>query len=355
MIAFAGAATRVDPVVFAGAAARIDPVVAATDATFGVESWVYVALRAVQFVSVVTLLGVLALQLVVLPRFRRNDVDASDIEVTTRALRWARVAIGVIGFTTVLRLVAQHAAMFGTEEHWSRTTIGALLLQSGWGRGWWLALAGVLVGWWAANERRRHRAFARPLLGAAAAAIVVSLALSGHPAAAASPASAVAIDALHVIGAGGWVGSLAMLIGIAVPAAMRCPEDTRHGRVAQLVAAFSPTALGFAALAAVTGALAAWRNIGSLDALWSSGYGQLLLAKLAMLSVAAGTGAYNWKRVLPALGEAPATRRLQRSATVELAAALVVLVITAVLVATPMPVELAGTTSPREMRAAAGT
>ncbi len=318
------------------------------EAAFGVESWAYAAIRATQFVAITVLLGALALRLVVLPRFRRPDGDSSDVMAAAapRALGWARTAIGAIGIATVVRLAAQHAAMFGTEEHWSRTTIGALLLQSGWGRGWWLALAGALAGWWATGAGARRRGIAWPVLAAAAGALVVSLSLSGHPAAAESPVLAVAIDALHVIGAGGWVGSLAMLIVVAVPVAMRWPEAERHGYVARLVTAFSPTALGFAALAAMTGMLAAWRNIGSLGALWSSGYGQLLLAKLALLSVAAGTGAYNWKRVLPALGAEPATRRLRQTASIELAAALVVLIITSVLVATPMPGELAGTTSP---------
>ena len=327
---------------------RPEVVVAASDVAFGVESFAYAAIRAVQFVAITGLLGVLAFRLVVVPRFMRQERPPDDFMAAAapRALDWARAAIGAIGIATVVRLAAQHAAMFGTEEHWSRTTIGALLLQSGWGRGWWLALAGTLAGWWATGPVARRRGHAWPTLVVATGALVVSLSMSGHPAAAENPVLAVAIDALHVIGAGGWVGSLAMLIVIAVPVAMHLPDEQRHVQVARLVAAFSPTALGFAALAALTGTLAGWRNIGSLGALWSSGYGQVLLTKLAMLSVAAGTGAYNWKRVLPALGEEPATRRLRRSATVELAAALVVLIITSVLVATPMPVELAGTTSP---------
>jgi putative copper export protein len=334
------------------ATSRADSLVAVTDTSFGVESWAYAAIRAVQFVSIVVLLGVLAWRLVVLPRFRqqdgRHDGDPGDVigAVTARAINGARAAIGAMGCATLLRLAAQHAAMFGTDEHWSRTTLGALLLQSGWGRGWWLALAGVLTGWWATGAAARRRPAGWHVLTASATALVVSLSLSGHPAAAENPALAIAIDALHVIGAGGWIGSLAALIVIGVPVALRLPDAERHGQVARLVTAFSPTALGFAALAALTGTLATWRHLGSLPALWSSGYGQLLLAKLAMLSIAALAGAYNWKRVLPALGAPTATRRLQRSAFVELGAALIVLVITAVLVATPTPVELAGVTGP---------
>jgi putative copper export protein len=116
--------------------------------------------------------------------------------------------------------------------------------------------------------------------------------------------------------------------------------------VAGLVNAFSPTALGFAGLLVLTGGIAAWRNIGSVAGLWHEPYGQILLAKLALLSVAAGTGAYNWKRVLPNLGSDAATARLRKSATLELAAALAVLVVTAVLVATPMPSEMMDVMAP---------
>lgn len=56
-------------------------------------------------------------------------------------------------------------------------------------------------------------------------------------------------------------------------------------------------------------------------------------------SAAVVTDAYNWRRVLPALGQPIATSRLLRSSLVELGAALLVLTVTAVLVATPMPGE----------------
>ena len=148
------------------------------------------------------------------------------------------------------------------------------------------------------------------------------------------------VHTLHVLGAGGWIGSLAALMIVAVPAVLQFGGEERHRHVAGLVRAFSPTALGFAGLLVVTGAIAAWRNIGSVAGLWQEPYGQVLLAKLALLSVAAGTGAYNWKGVLPYLGSATATARLRKSAMLELAAAIAVLVVTAVLVATPMPSEM---------------
>ena len=85
--------------------------------------------------------------------------------------------------------------------------------------------------------------------------------------------------------------------------------------------------------------MTAWRHLGGLLPLWQSGYGRTLLLKLGFLSIVLAAGVYNWRRVRPALGEPHATVRLRRSSLVELTAALLVVVVTAVLVASPMPGE----------------
>jgi len=53
-----------------------------------------------------------------------------------------------------------------------------------------------------------------------------------------------------------------------------------------------------------------------------------------------GVGAYNWRLVRRRLGDEVTTRQLRRSATLELCIALVVVAVTAVLVATPTPANL---------------
>ena len=104
-----------------------------------------------------------------------------------------------------------------------------------------------------------------------------------------------------------------------------------------MVAAFSPTALAFAAVLGATGALAAWRHLGSWSALASTEYGRVLLLKLALVGLLAGLGAVNWKRVLPRLGLPSATATLRRVARGECAVMVLVFVVTAILVATEMP------------------
>lgn len=314
---------------------------AANDATFDVGSPVYVAIRAVLSIALVALLGLLTLQMVVLPRVARQAFrgrPTSVEEVSRSTVRWAGTMLWAIGAATLARLVAQHAAFFGTSESWSRSSLEALLLNSSWGRGWWLALGSTVVGLWGTRQVRRGGAFGWQALTLSAVALTVSVAMSGH--AAAGSTTPMVLHALHVLGAGGWVGGLAALMLVAVPTVLRSGDENRNSQIAGLVRAFSPAALGFAALLAVTGTVAAWRNLGSVASLVDSPYGRLLMTKLALLAVAAGTGAFNWKWVLPSLGSDTATTRLRRSASVELAAALLVLVVTAVLVATPMPSDM---------------
>ncbi len=124
------------------------------------------------------------------------------------------------------------------------------------------------------------------------------------------------------------------------PACLRLAESERGRAVAALVNAFSPTALVFAGITAATGALAAWLHLGTVPALWQSDYGRMLLLKLGVLSVVAATGAYNWLRVKPALGDVLGATRVRRSASVELTVGVLVLLVTAILVATPTAMDV---------------
>jgi copper transport protein len=90
----------------------------------------------------------------------------------------------------------------------------------------------------------------------------------------------------------------------------------------------------------VTGLFATWLHVGAPSALWQTDYGRTLLIKLALLGTVFGTGAYNWRRLRPALGDEAGATRLRRSATVEIAAGVLVLLATAVLVATAAPAGL---------------
>lgn len=305
---------------------------------FGVESPAFVAIRAVLSACTIGLLGSLALRWVVLARYAGPDAEQLRLAVAERLPRWID-GFGLVALAaTIARLVAQHVAVFGAEEALSRDSLAALLFRSNWGRAWWLAATAAIVVTWVAPRLRRATIAGWLVAAAAILLLAASQPLSGHPAAAQMPNLAVATQVLHLIGAGGWVGSLAMLTLLAIPAAQRLEGSSTDAaaRIAGLVRAFSPTALVFSALIGITGLYTAWDNLGGFAPLWQSTYGRTLAIKLGFLSIAAATGAYNWRRVLPVLDQPHASARLRRSSLIELGAALLVLVATAVLVATPM-------------------
>lgn len=320
------------------------------DGVFGVESPAFVAVRAVLSICTIGLIGALSLRWAVLLRYAGPDAELLRAAVDERLRPWIdRLALVAVA-ATLARFVAQHAAVFGTEQALTRDALATLLFRSNWGRAWWLAITSAIVVTWVAPRLRRSTNTAWLVAAAAILLFAASQPLSGHPAAATLPRLAVAMQLLHLVGAGGWVGSLALLTFVAIPAARDPARDVSReashaatgdpdARIAGLVRAFSPTALAFAALLGITGLFTAWGNLGGFAPLWQSEYGRTLAIKLGFLSITAATGAYNWRRVLPSLGEPISSARLRRSSLVELSASLLVLIATAVLVATPMPGE----------------
>ena len=317
-----------------------------TEEGFGAGSAGYVVVRALQFTALLVTIGAVAFALVVLGILRRTDEDPAIIgAMRDRAARIGFWASATLLATVLLRLYAQSVAVQAPGSGFDAGFLGTMLTTTIWGWGWILQAIAAVSAIIAFHLARRGRDAGWTLAAIAALALAVTPALSGHAASTPRLAGvAIVADTLHVIGAAGWLGSLVFLLAAGIPVALRLDEARRGQAVARVVNAFSPTALGFAGLAALTGLFSGWLHIGFSSALWESTYGQTLLIKLAILSVVIGTGAYNWLKVRPALGDDVGTRRIRRSATVEVAVGVLVVIVTAILVATPPPMEM-GTTA----------
>jgi putative copper export protein len=207
-----------------------------------------------------------------------------------------------------------------------------MTMGTSWGAAWriqLLAAVSAFVGFVAAQRRL---AVGWWLAGLAALGLAFASALGGHAESSEQLRTlAIGDDALHILGAAGWLGSLLWVV-VAIVGPGRSAS-----RVALLVHAFSPAALVFAAIVAVTGVVSAWLRLGALSALLGSGYGQVLLVKLALIVLLTFVGFHNWRRVRPTLGTNEASARLERSAKLELGVGLLIILVTAVLVATPTP------------------
>ena len=272
--------------------------------------------------------------------FLLGDVPgASPLSATRSAGRRARrmtlVAASVVLGLTVIRLGLQSSMLHGSGQAWNLALLSPLIGRTAWGRAWAIQLAGAGLVWlMVAPKVRRPGPTALSVGGFALLAI--GLSLGGHAATVESaPVPAWTVDAVHVISASAWLGSLAYLLALALPIALRERADRDFTTV---VRRFSALALVAAPVVVLSGGASALLQIGRLDDLWLSDYGRLLALKVLVVGFIGATGFYNWRRVVPTLGTPEASRRLRLSASVEVGIALVVLGITAFLVATQPPV-----------------
>jgi copper transport protein len=118
---------------------------------------------------------------------------------------------------------------------------------------------------------------AQVLGGVVAAGLVVTTAAVGHPVAGPYPAIAVLAATAHVAAMTLWLGGLAALL-----AGVLRPGVPAAGMAAALPR-FSALAAASVTVLVVSGVVQSVREVGSPDALFSTGYGRVLLAKLALV------------------------------------------------------------------------
>ena len=172
---------------------------------------------------------------------------------------------------------------------------------------------------------RRVAAMVAAVLAATAPALV------GHTRAASPEALIIGADALHLLAGSTWLGGL---VGLALALPGLAGRDA-----ASTLARFSSAAAGVLAALVATGALLGWRILGSWQALVDTGYGRLLLAKIAVVLIAVAFAAWNRWSLLPRFAQAtkrpaPSSRPVVRATAIEGAILVVALLITGFLVDT---------------------
>jgi putative copper resistance protein D len=147
------------------------------------------------------------------------------------------------------------------------------------------------------------------------------------------------INSFHMLFGGLWIGTLLVLVvaGIAVVMRHEPARELRGPQVADMVNRFSPLALVSGLAVVLFGVITAWQHLNPLSALWTTPYGYSLIAKLVAVAVVFALGAWNWRRQRPRLGSEETAATIRKSSTAELSVALLVLVLTAVMLAFPSP------------------
>ncbi len=224
-----------------------------------------------------------------------------------RAALWSG-ALALILAPLALLMLQQQALELAAAD------LPGLLRDTTWGRGWtWLAMACVAAA--VALPWRASRTAAW-VLRVSALGVAVAMGGLGHAAADDQwPLVSRALDAAHVAGMGAWIGALTFLV-------LSVGDD---GATAGTWRAFSRTATVMAPIVVLSGVGSAWRRVGASGpaALLASDYGQLLLLKLALVSVVLAVGYTQRQRL--GVGGVPVRRVVQR----EVVLAAVVLAVTA--------------------------
>ena len=179
--------------------------------------------------------------------------------------------------------------------------------------------------------RTRLRTSSSPLAFVGAALLVISEWFTGHTAVTEPWLVVVPSDAAHVVAAALWATGALML-------AATLQGRRRRGEpldAALLGTRFSVVATWSLVAVAVTGTVLAWTIMEGLGGLFSTSFGKWLVAKLVVVAVIAGIGAYNHRRLVPELAtrDEDVERQFVRTVSVEAALFGVVLVVTGLLVA----------------------
>jgi copper transport protein len=165
-----------------------------------------------------------------------------------------------------------------------------------------------------------------------ALAFASGLSLSGHSAVdAGSSWKSQLADWAHLSAACIWIGGLVQLAAVVWPL---MPEGRRAAFLA-----FSRLATVCVGILLLAGVYLSILRLPQLNDLWTTGYGQVLLVKIALVALAFAWGGVHKLLVAPTLARGSAGGRLQRSLIGESMVGMAVLLVAAVLVDTNPPAQ----------------
>jgi copper transport protein len=271
-----------------------------------VTTWAFAAVRGVQYGTIGIGVGLLVFLLAVwLPVLRRLAGTTEEWEHATTAfvarLQTGLLAASLAGCVTALLGLGLQGAESAGVPLWSVSgDVLGDVLGTRFGTVWaagavaWLLIAGATLG------ARAGRLRLTPLL-VPAIALVFLPALAGHasvqrPVWLFLPANLIHVGAMSV-----WIGGLTALL-VCLPVATRKLANADRSRLlADVLARFSPLALGCVIALAASGVTQALVQIDAWNELWNTSYGRAVLVKAGLLAGLVALGAVNRRRTLPRL------------------------------------------------------
>ncbi len=293
--------------------------------------WLSDGITFVWYGSVIGVLGAAGAMRILAPT-RHRDVTLTRAW-RDGAVRVARVCAPLLLLAVFVRLWLQTWSAFGSDQPLSMTLALIIINDTPWGTGWlWQMAAGVAV--WL--SLLRGGAASWPAFLPAAVAAGATVGLTGHAAGVDEGAGVLILaHGVHVIAAGLWLGTLAVILVVTRRAHGGDAAASREA-LARAIDRFSPQAVVAVSVLALSGLFAAWEHVGGIAALLTP-YGFVFIAKLVAFGGAALCGLYNWRVVRPTLSTHPdGPLHLRSIASLELAFGTAALVLTSILTSMPM-------------------
>jgi copper transport protein len=289
-----------------------------------------IAARALALATAIGMMGATLFRFVVIP----TGMGAVGDAVTRRTadVGFAAALLGIVA--AGVRLVLQAEAFASPGD--ALLPLVATVIRTTWGRADVVVMAASAVAAWGFGGARRGRP--GRWWQAAVGGLVASIAPSfmGHAAAQENAGPlAVAADAVHVIAAGGWAGGVLML---ALAARRLGAEPAGGAAMGELIARFRRPALTCAGALLATGVVAALFRLRAPADLVGSTYGNLLIAKLALVAAAAALGRRH-SQTAASSATADGAHAVGRSIALEAVLFAFVTLVTAVLAGSPPPGE----------------
>jgi copper transport protein len=295
-----------------------------------------VTARAIVFLSIMAAIGLFVLRIATArPVVRR---------VSETRLHALSVAFGIAAAIALIATpvyVVMATAQFALRSVFDLGNVLPLVRDSAFGRGFLdleltvaLFVLAAALAFWVDRPERPQRSIAELLatMGAllAAAATLLVPGLSGHAGQTSPRGLSVALDWLHLVAGSVWIGGLIglLVLWLSLPAARRVAG------LMVCVPRFSNTAFVSVLALIGSGVGAAIIHLPTFSSLWQTSYGQALLVKIGLLSVALMLASVNLLRTKPRLaayrerpelgpGAAVLLRRLVSGETLLVAAAVV--------------------------------
>ena len=247
---------------------------------------------------------------------------------------WLLTALGTIGVIAV-----QWAEVGVPIETLLSTSVGIAAIA----RGASLLLVALAVAILAVRQRTSGGTAAWAGVGLTAAAALVVDVSTGHAAAGTTWYAQIAAQAAHGLGAAAWLGGLASVLVLL----RTTPADERLATAKR----FSSWAAVGLVIVVLTGALRAFVEVATLESLFGTDYGRVVLAKSGLFVVLVALGATNRFVVLRTAARVAAS--LRRVASAELLIAFAVIGLTGWLVNLSPPASAGGPVTPVERPALA--